>query len=77
MGHLLPDARDCRVSWAWRVADVARWDAYIERESMRLLPDVCGCPVSWIASDVLGGDALCLPSLSHHLFFHTFEVERR
>ena len=37
----------------------------------RLLPDVCGYPVSLIVSiDVSSeGDVLCLPSLARHLFF--------
>ena len=37
----------------------------------RLLPDVCGYPVSLIVSVVLSseGDVLRLPSLARHLFF--------
>ena len=36
------------------------WDVYLGR---RLLPDVCGWCVSWIASAVVcsEGDACCLP----------------
>ena len=49
-------------------------DAYKSMDR-RLLPDVCGCPVSWNASvDVCSeGDVLHWPSLPHHLFcFPTF-----
>ena len=36
----------------------------------RLLPDVCGYPISWIATvDVCSNrDVLRLPALAHHLF---------
>ena len=36
----------------------------------RLLPDVCGCPVSWEASvDIRSeGNVPRWPSLAHHLF---------
>ena len=49
---------------------MARWGTPIIKRGRRFLPDVCGYPVSRIASvDVcLKGDVLCLPSLAHHLF---------
>ena len=51
-------------------------DACMSRRG-RLLPDVCGYPVSLIVSvDVSSeGDVLRLPSLARHLFFfQTFGV---
>ena len=81
MGHLLPDARGWRVSWAM-MAEVARGagDACFPHNlGRRLLPDVCGYAVSRTASvDVCSKrDVLRLPlgacktGLSHLVILFT------
>ena len=70
--HLLPDAQGCRVSWAM-MAEVGG-TCFPQYLSRRFLPDVCGYPVSRIASvDVCSaGNVLGLPSLAYHLLFPNF-----
>ena len=65
MGHFLPDARDCRVSWAM-LAEVARWGTTI-------CPRVgVSCLMSYPASRITSVD-VCSEGdvLAHHLFFYT------
>ena len=48
MRHLLPDAQDCRDAWAM-LTEVAVGVA-LKSIGRRLLPDICGWPVSLFTS---------------------------